>query len=280
MNKKSTPDNHYSLHTPSVDWRGFRPPIWHWPYSKLNYTNPNDIWDSLYEKFNCMKFAIQDPRAWHADVCELALQSHDKEEFETALKKRRDERFNEILENWEKTCKKLAFNYDIWKAPPAGPHRPSVTFRGLRCDFSFDSMVGHFGNYVVDDSTAIRYNKHDVHDARSSTGVAESYALPDLSPGEQHGSLQQPTVDPTPSNTSPASPNSRSPPRRPSPIQAPASTPEIKSRRTRTTRKRKGPTSPSRVEKSHCKEPRSKTKPQGGVRRSARLQAKADQRGG
>ena len=168
MEEKLTPENHHSRYTPDVDWTQLTLPKWHWPYARLGYKNPNDIWDSLYTKFNCMNFAIQDPGSWHSDVCELALSSQNKEEFEIALKKRRDERFNEILANWEKTCSKLALNREIWKAAPTGPDRPTYTFRQIRCNFSFDAMVGHFGNYVVDDPTALGYHDSEARDAHST----------------------------------------------------------------------------------------------------------------
>ncbi|KAJ3555871.1 hypothetical protein NPX13_g10265 [Xylaria arbuscula] len=278
MREKPTPENHHTIHTPDVNWGSFLPSSWHWPYAHLGYTNPSDIWDSLHAKFNCINFALQEPFAWHSDVCELALSSTSKEEFESALLKRREARFNEIRANWEKTCSHLAYNRDIWKAPPSGPVRPSITFRMIQRYFSFDSMVGHFGNYVVDDPHALPCNEREAHVSQPASQDAGPSTLSSLQAAGQPGNSQQQPLDTTPSVSSPRPPAYPSTPPHPSPVQVHATPPRRKPRRTRANKPAKASSSRNMIEKPPRKERVSKTYAREGVRRSARLQAQAERR--
>ncbi|TGJ79851.1 hypothetical protein E0Z10_g8916 [Xylaria hypoxylon] len=266
--KHPTPENHGALHTPWVDWDQFTE--WDWPYAKLGYDDPNALWSSLHTEFNCMPFAIQDPYGWHSDVSELALASDNKEEFRAALRKRRDERFKEIRAFWQKTRSQLVANPIIWKAPPRGKDLPWATFCRISRAFSFDTITGHFANYLVDDTNALYQEERDAREAEaagkapasSSASGAIGAPVASLVPPEQPGQVQQPTQD----LASPPSP-------RPRPALA---TKTVKTGVTRTT---KGPARSSRVEKPPPRQGTSKAKPREGIRRSARLQERVG-RGG
>ncbi|KAI0966121.1 hypothetical protein F4678DRAFT_307764 [Xylaria arbuscula] len=212
-----------------------------------------------------MPFAIQEPYAWHADVCELAWTSENKEEFEEALLKRRNERFQEIQEYWQKTTTQLGANPIIWKAPPRGPDRPWGSFCRIARHFSFDTIVGHFSNYMVEDTSVLYRDEAGAHNVNAASAVAATAAsVPSSVPAEQPEQTQQPAQDfapPFPSTPPPPSPA--------------ASVSETKARPERVSRTRKGPTHRSRVEKPPSKPRTSKAKPQEGVRRSARLRERA-----
>ncbi|KAK5635042.1 hypothetical protein RRF57_010754 [Xylaria bambusicola] len=280
MRPKPTPENHHALHVPKVDWERLTPSEWTWPFCKLGYSDPNDIWGSLYEKFNCINFGIQDPYAWHSDVCEIGWKSDSKEEFEAALLKRRDERFNEIRANWEKARGQLTANPPIWNSPPTGPDRPWATFVRFGRHFTFDTVVGHFGNYMVDDPRQL-YREMN---AKSRKEAAEASSSSCSQPREQPGQSQQLPLNSGPPSTSPSSHLPPSPSRNQPPLQAPAPapapTPAKKGRKTRVTRVGKGAAARSKVEKPVQKQHDSKIPPREGVRRSARLQGRERRRGG
>ncbi|KAI1290551.1 hypothetical protein F5Y03DRAFT_378192 [Xylaria venustula] len=270
--KNPTPENHHGVHTPYVDWD--RDPTWEWPFDKLSYPHPDVLWSSLHAKFNCMPFAIQDPYAWHSDVCELAWTSENKEEFEEALLKRRDERFQEIREYWKKATNQLGANPIIWKAPPRGPDRPWATFCRIGRHFSFDAIVGHFSNYLVEDTNALYREDAEARNANAASTVAVTAAsVPSSTPAEQSEQTQQPAQDFAP--PFPPTPPPPSPPA----AAAAASVSGTKARPKRVSRTRKGPANRSRVETPPSKPPSKprtrKPKPQEGVRRSARLQERA-----
>ncbi|KAI1420183.1 hypothetical protein F5Y12DRAFT_151376 [Xylaria sp. FL1777] len=271
--KHPTPENHHGLHTPYVDWKCDG--AWSWPFEKLSYPHPDVLWGSLHAQFNCMPFAIQDPYAWHSDVCELAQASDTKEEFESALRKRRDERFNEIRANWEKTRSQLAANPIIWKAPPTGPDRPWATFCRIGRHFSFDTIMGHFGNYMVDDPDALYRADIEAGNAKASTAANEAPASSSAPPAPSRQTKQPTLLDVTaPSAPSPSPP---SPPLPPPPAAAAAAdtTSDTKTKQARVTRTSKGPVRRSRVEKPPPGQRTSKAKSGGGLRRSARLQERA-----
>ncbi|KAI0910887.1 hypothetical protein F4823DRAFT_587952 [Ustulina deusta] len=272
--KNPTPENHHALHTPWVDWSRLTKSKWHWPSSKLGYSDPDVLWSSLHAEFNCMPFAIQDPYAWHSDVCELAQRSSSKKEFEAALRERRDERFAEIRSNWEKTRTQLIANPIIWKSPPTGPDRPWATFCRISRHFSFDTIMGHFGNYVVGDPSALYSEEREARKAQSASAAPATIAA--VEAPQQLGQTQQPTRDFTPSPTT--SPPSSSPPSRhlpPAPAPIPAPAPRTKTRQTRVPQASKGPARRSRVEKPPPRRRTNKAQPLEGVRRSARLRERA-----
>ncbi|KAI3329706.1 hypothetical protein F4824DRAFT_481073 [Ustulina deusta] len=260
--KNPTPENHHGLHTPYVDWKCDG--TWSWPFDKLCYPHPDVLWSSLHAEFNCMLFAIQDPYAWHSDVCELARISDNKKEFESALRKRRDERFQEIRANWEKTRSQLIANPIIWRSPPTGPDRPWATFCRISRHFSFDTIMGHFGNYVVDDPDALYRADTEARNAKATSAAVEAPAEAPTSssaPPEQLGQTLQPTLDFAPA---------------PAPAPAPAApASDMKTKQARVTRTSKGPARRSRVEKPPSRQRTSKAKPREAVRRSARLQERA-----
>ncbi|KAJ2991412.1 hypothetical protein NUW58_g2522 [Xylaria curta] len=113
--KDPRPEDHRALHVPWVDWDvDYRHYKWH--FWKFGYKQ-EDIFGSLHAEYNCMAFAIQDPYAWHTDVCQLSIACKNREEFHAALIKRRDERFKEIRTAWLKTQDELGGDPRSWESP-------------------------------------------------------------------------------------------------------------------------------------------------------------------
>ncbi|KAI0425149.1 hypothetical protein F5Y09DRAFT_322410 [Xylaria sp. FL1042] len=264
-----TPENYHRIHTPHVEWKW--EDKWSWPFGKFDYGDPDVLWNSLYTQFNCMPFAIQDPYMWHADVCEIARISDTRHEFESALRKRRDERFNEIQAYWEKAKIQLVANPIIWKAPPRGPSLPWTTFCRLGRHFSFDTFIGHFANYMVDDTDALYAEERAKAASAASVTPADAPASSSTQP-KQPEQAQQPRGEcPPPSPSPPLNPTTANSTATAINITASDSEP----RPTRVTRTSKGAANRSRVEKPPSRQRTNKAKPREGVRRSARLQERA-----
>ncbi|KAH8162303.1 hypothetical protein CIB48_g5944 [Xylaria polymorpha] len=95
-----------------------------------------------------MAFAIQDPFSWYCDVTELLEASKSRDEFETALRKRRDERFKEIRTAWGKTTTELFLRPPLWEDAQMDRDIRWNSFIEISRHFSFDSILTHFGNYL------------------------------------------------------------------------------------------------------------------------------------
>ncbi|KAI1750446.1 hypothetical protein F4782DRAFT_548734 [Xylaria castorea] len=143
-----TPGDYRRLHVPDIDWdHGYDYREWRWPNWKFGYKR-DALFESLHAEFNCMAFAIQDPFSWFCDVHELINASKSREEFEIALRKRRDERFKEIQVAWGNTIDELVFNIPLWEDPQMDRDNRWNTFIEVSRHFSFDSLLAHFGNYL------------------------------------------------------------------------------------------------------------------------------------
>ncbi|KAI0855055.1 hypothetical protein F4860DRAFT_522018 [Xylaria cubensis] len=143
-----TPDDHWRLHVPYIDWdHDYDYREWRWDNSKFGYKR-DDLFGSLHAEFNCIPFAIQDPRLWFYDLHELINASKTREEFELALRKRRDERFQEIRKAWSDTVGDLALNIPVWGSSRTDQINRWDTFLELSRHFSFGSLLAHFINFL------------------------------------------------------------------------------------------------------------------------------------
>ncbi|KAI0443966.1 hypothetical protein F4803DRAFT_573841 [Xylaria telfairii] len=141
-----TPDDNRRLHVPCINW-DHECHSWKWRHWKFGY-KADVLFESLHAEFNCMAFAIQDPFSWYCDVSELLEASKSRDEFETALRKRRDERFKEIWAAWRQTTTELVLRPPLWEDPQMNRDNRWNTFIELSRHFSFDSILTHFGNYL------------------------------------------------------------------------------------------------------------------------------------
>lgn len=141
--RKATVESHLHSHTPPIDEI---PGQWDWPFWKFGYGHNEALFKELHAKYNSIPCAIQDPFAWHLDVCGVADIANTREEFETLLKKRRDERFDELTKAWHDIAIMLiseSYRFtalqdetDCW-----------VRLIRISRHFSYDSIIGFFSPY-------------------------------------------------------------------------------------------------------------------------------------
>lgn len=74
-------------------------PQFHWPWDKFGLP-AEDLFTSLYQRFNTRPVGIQEPKAFHRDVVECANSSATKEEFYEKLAALRVQRIEEIDNVW------------------------------------------------------------------------------------------------------------------------------------------------------------------------------------
>ncbi|KAI1123081.1 hypothetical protein F5Y10DRAFT_286524 [Nemania abortiva] len=254
-----TPESHRQLYLPPINWTNTK---WKWPFSKLGYEHPEVLFTSLHTEFNCMPLAIQDPYAWYSDVCELAVASKNKDDFEAILRERRDKRFREICETWRNTKEELTVDPRLWESPQLDRANQWGSFVRLARHFSYDCILAHFANYLPD------HHMPAAPALKTSAHPAEGPQEPERP--EQHQQAEQPPQPDQPM------PNSPPPPPPPPPLPVPAPAPNTKEKWAGRTNK--GPGQRGRVEKPSPKQRATRSNAQQAVRRSARLQQREGHR--
>jgi hypothetical protein len=151
--KSRTIDNHLAAHTPQPDYDLDQE--WDWPSWKFGYDDPSVLFTTLHAEYNSIKCAIQDPYGWHHDVCEISNVAKDRNEFLTLLRKRQQERFDEIQSAWEKTKALLTGQPSRWETTLDKDLLWGAFIR-LSRNFSYDSFVAYFGSYIANDQPPIR----------------------------------------------------------------------------------------------------------------------------
>lgn len=146
--KYRTIDNHLAAHTPQPDYDMDQE--WEWPSWKFGYDDPSVLFTTLHAEYNSINCAIQDPYGWHHDVCDISNVAKDRNEFLTLLRKRQQERFDEIQSAWEKTKALLVGQPSRWEATPDKDSLWGAFIRVSR-NFSYDSFVAYFGSYIAND---------------------------------------------------------------------------------------------------------------------------------
>lgn len=143
--EKRTIANTLQYHTPRPDWEHDQ--SWDWPFQKFGYDDPDVLFTDLHIKYNSIRCAIQDPQAWHLDVCEIAHLADNKKEFLDRLAKRQQERYEELEKAWNKTCAHLIgqpWRFTVQMDPDDLWERMISVSR----NFAFDTFVDYFGAYA------------------------------------------------------------------------------------------------------------------------------------
>ncbi|KAK5637248.1 hypothetical protein RRF57_012960 [Xylaria bambusicola] len=136
-------ESHLHYHTPTVYEASDQ---WDWPYWKFGYSNREVLFQELHAEYNSIRCAVQDPFGWHLDVCQIADLANAREEFETLLKKRRDDRFGELVRAWDKIALMLITeSYRFMLPRKRSDYWPR--FIRISRHFSYDAIVGYFGAY-------------------------------------------------------------------------------------------------------------------------------------
>ncbi|KAJ5400799.1 hypothetical protein N7465_011288 [Penicillium sp. CMV-2018d] len=116
---------------------------------RLGYEDPK-VLSALHAEYNTIKLAIQDPDDWHYDVCEAAKIAKDNDNFLALLKRRRQQRLDEIQKAWQTTKVLLTDQPSCLEKPPSNGVLWG-SFMRLARNFSYSSLVACFGSYVTDD---------------------------------------------------------------------------------------------------------------------------------
>ncbi|KAJ5285574.1 hypothetical protein N7524_000880 [Penicillium chrysogenum] len=149
-----TKDTHLRDHTPHLHPQKYdKDEKFHWEAGKVGYEDSNVLFTTLHDEYNSFKCAISDPEAWHFDVADVAKTANNNDEFLALLKKRQEQRFDEIQTAWRKTKVRLMSNPACWDMPP-----PKAVlwknFGGIGRNFSYDNLVTFFGSYGTDNESS------------------------------------------------------------------------------------------------------------------------------
>ncbi|KAJ6156810.1 hypothetical protein N7497_005695 [Penicillium chrysogenum] len=112
-----TKDTHLRDHTPHYE-KHYMDEKFHWEAGKVGYEDSNVLFTTLHDEYNSFKCAISDPEAWHFDVADVAKTANNNEEFLALLKKRQEQRFDEIQRTWLDTKLRLIADPARWDARP------------------------------------------------------------------------------------------------------------------------------------------------------------------
>ncbi|KAI1347197.1 hypothetical protein F5Y01DRAFT_319033 [Xylaria sp. FL0043] len=145
---RPTVESHLELHTPELNPESGD---WAWPYWKFGFESPAVLFNDLHAEYNSIRCAIQDPQGWYSDVRELADVAENREQFLALLRKRQDDRFKELEGAWHKISVHLLAENSRFLVPR---EKSDYWMRFLRItrNFSYDAFVGYFGAYVQDEA--------------------------------------------------------------------------------------------------------------------------------
>ncbi|KAI0096378.1 hypothetical protein GGR51DRAFT_543535 [Nemania sp. FL0031] len=149
-NEDPTFESHLASHTPCPEWVDGKE--WSWSFRKFGYAHGGVLFTELHEEFNSFKCAIQDPFGWHLDVAEIANLANTREELFSLLRERRKERFAEIYNAWFETTSLLVGEPGRWDTV-LNRVQSWENFSRISRDFSYDSLLNFFGEYVKDDNS-------------------------------------------------------------------------------------------------------------------------------
>lgn len=140
---------------------------WFWPFDKFPL-DPNDLFTTLHDRFNTRPFPLQEPAAFHKDVCECADSSDTIDEFYSRLEKRKAQRIEEMSEGWDEVSNLLLSfptplscqlcydpeTHDVKMKP--GTKNDSMSqrrfaFRQYARYMSFDNLVRFLDGFVRDE---------------------------------------------------------------------------------------------------------------------------------
>ena len=118
-------------------------PGWSWPAWKFGLKR-EDLSSSLHDQYNTFTFTLQDPEAFHADVCEISHDASTAEEFHRLMAERRQQRLHELHESLETLAVEIIANPKLMDSPQWG-----YALQLFRTK-SFDSLVRYFATYLPD----------------------------------------------------------------------------------------------------------------------------------
>ncbi|KAF4124996.1 hypothetical protein GMORB2_3835 [Geosmithia morbida] len=116
-------------------------PCWSWPAWKFGLKR-GDLFTSLHDRYNTFTFSLQDPEAFHADVCEVSHDAETIEEFHGLMAERRQQRLRELHESLESLAVEIIANPKLMDS-----EHWDYAVQLFRTK-SFDSIVRYFASYL------------------------------------------------------------------------------------------------------------------------------------
>ncbi|KAH9989240.1 hypothetical protein F4779DRAFT_266032 [Xylariaceae sp. FL0662B] len=114
---------------------------WRWPASKFNMRQ-DELFRELHAQHNTFPFAIQEPEAFHRDVCEVAEEARTADELHRLLDERKDLRLRELDDRFDAAASHLTRDPDS-----VGQQHWDHVLQLFR-DRSYDALVRYFTAYM------------------------------------------------------------------------------------------------------------------------------------
>jgi hypothetical protein len=138
-------------------------PGWTWPAWKFGLKR-DDLFNSLHEQYNTFTFSLQDPEAFHADVCEISHDAESTQDFHRLMADRRQQRLRELHESLESLAVEIIANPKLMESK-----HWNYAIQLFRTK-SFDSLVRYFASYLPDGYL----NRYEPRSTQSSFSDASS----------------------------------------------------------------------------------------------------------
>lgn len=139
---------------------------WDWPFLKFGLKR-DELFTTLHDRFNVHQLPLQDPMAFHRDVCEAARCSATVEQFYAQMEERRAERAKQMNEAFNEICHLISWGPWVLACPQCydpetdeektlpGTLNDSLTqkwalFNYFSRSLSFDSLIRFFDGFVRD----------------------------------------------------------------------------------------------------------------------------------
>ncbi|KAI0390848.1 hypothetical protein F5Y17DRAFT_39046 [Xylariaceae sp. FL0594] len=104
-----------------------------------------DLYTKLQDQYNTVTLSIQDPDAFHHDVCEISKTAADLTEFHRLLEERKQLRLEQLNESLQSASVEIIANPDL-----IGTDQWQHAIQLFRTK-SFDSLVRYFSSYLPED---------------------------------------------------------------------------------------------------------------------------------
>ncbi|KAI1177265.1 hypothetical protein F4777DRAFT_209785 [Nemania sp. FL0916] len=104
-----------------------------------------DLYTKLQDQYNTVTLSIQDPDAFHHDVCEISKTAVDLDEFHRMLQQRRQLRLDQLNESLQSASVEIIANPKL-----IGTEQWQHAVQLFRTR-SFDSLVRYFSSYLPED---------------------------------------------------------------------------------------------------------------------------------
>lgn len=104
-----------------------------------------DLYSKLHDQYNTITSSIQDPEAFHHDVCEISHAASNPDEFHRLMADRKEQRLRELNETLESASLEIIANPTL-----IGTHQWQYALQLFRTK-SLDSLVSYFSSYLPAD---------------------------------------------------------------------------------------------------------------------------------